>query len=62
MCDGQGERKYPENVCEPQIAPGEGERVLKGGRRGWGEAAGAVRSPVRSAGETQFTLPCRHPG
>lgn len=32
------------------------------GRRRWGEAAGAVRSPVRSAGETQFTLPCRQPG
>lgn len=30
--------------------------------RGWGEAAGAVRSPVRSSGETQFTLPCRQPG
>lgn len=27
-----------------------------------GEAAGAVGSPVRSMGETQFTLPCRHPG
>ena len=58
-------KRNPENVCEPQIAQRERERELeggKGGRLGWGEAAGAVRSPVRSAGETQFTLPCRHPG
>lgn len=41
------------------------EREVEGaevGRRRWGEAAGAVRSAVRSAGETQFTLPCRRPG
>lgn len=56
------EERNPENVCEPQIAQRERERGGEGGRRGWGEAAGAVRSPVRSAGETQFTLPCRHPG
>lgn len=62
--------KYPENVFEPQIAPRVGgstrEGVSRGpaeGRRGRAEAAGSLGgSAVRSAGETQFTLPCRHPG
>lgn len=54
-------KKNLENVSETQIASRgrwrERWRVLKGA-----DEAGAVRSPVRSAGETQFTLPCRHPG
>lgn len=59
--------KYPEDVFEPQIAQRvRGGGVRKGpeeGRRGRAEAAGALGgSAVRSAGETQFTLPCRHPG
>lgn len=62
--------KYPENVFEPQIVQRVGgggrERVREGpeeGRRGRAEVAGSLGgSAVRSAGETQFTLPCRHPG
>lgn len=57
-CDGHREKKVCQNVCEPQMALREVE-VTRGGRRGWGEAAGAVRSLVRSEGESQFTLPCR---
>lgn len=63
---------HPENTLEAQIArragvvSGEvGRATRKGpgeGRRGRAEAAGALGSAVRSAGETQFTLPCRHPG
>lgn len=57
VCDGRSEKRFIK-MC---VSSKEVE-VARGGRRGWGEAAGAVRSPVRSEGETQFTLPCRHPG
>ncbi len=60
---GVCETKILKMCASPQIAQKEREvEGARGGRRSWGEAAGAVRSPVRSAGETQFTLPCRHPG